>query len=141
MNRCLLLLIWMCGPALAQIVGAPSAHGPDESTDRYGRSWYSQRISQDADFGAGTTLDADARESLAQRIDAARRFFKTAEVCALHEEGLAGREAGRLAYLRWWLGLQRVKLASAQDGIPSWRSADVPPGHAVITLWLEPCSP
>ncbi|MEO6280767.1 hypothetical protein [Roseateles sp.] len=141
MNRWLLLLALACGPAQAQNVGAPSLHDPADSRDTYGRAWYSQQISYEAAFERGTTLNAEARESLAQYLDGARRLFKTDSVCASHEAEVVDREARRLAYLRWWLGLQAVRLVAAKRSGYSSTAADTMQGQTVIRLWLEPCSP
>lgn len=139
MHRSLLLLVLACGPALGQSVGVPSLHGPLDARDAYGRAWYSQQISAEANFGAGMTLNADERESLAQYIEGARRFFRTTAVCAWHDGRLQAPEAKRLDYLRWWLGLQGVRLLASRDGSASPQDAE--PGQAVIALRLEPCKP
>lgn len=141
MHLRMLLLILACGPAWGQSVGVPPLHGPSDARDAYGRAWYSQQISAEADFGAGTTLNAEARESLALHIEGARRFFRATTVCAWHDERLQMADARRLGYLRWWLGLQDVRLLASRDGGALPPQPVAAPGRTVITLRLEPCGP
>ncbi len=90
--------------------GVPPPHG-GESRDGNGLAWYSQPVCPRAAFGAGgVTLDAQARDDLARWLDGARRLYRTDCVAALYGPEPLDHEAARLAYLRWWLGLQQVVL-------------------------------
>ena len=134
-------------PMLAMVLASPGAtagcwgnppplHG-DHGRDRHGLAWHSEPVCYHAEFVAGAlTLDAEAREALAQRLEGARRMYSTDCVFVTHGPEQAHHQEGRVTYLRWWLGLQNVAL-HAKTPLGRWepdRSGDV------IELQVEPCS-
>lgn len=115
----------------------PPLHIGGDSRDGHGLAWFSQPVCYRAEFvAAGLTLDAEARDALAQRLEGARRLYGTDCIVAMLGPERAGHEAGRLAYLRWWLRLQNVVLL---DRGAASRRATERRGN-VIALQLEPCS-
>ncbi len=116
--------------------GVPSPHGGD-SRDSYGMAWYSRPVCYRAEFApGGLTLDAEARAGLSQRLEGARRLYRTDCVAVAYGPEQPDHDAARVAYLRWWLGLQQVALHLDPPEQPRW-SADSMPARGGDSVELQ----
>ncbi|MFN3303738.1 MAG: hypothetical protein ACK44A_08460 [Roseateles sp.] len=88
-----------------------------------------------ASFSArGVALDADARASLFQTLEGARRYFGGPPVCARHARAGQGLDARRLVYLSRLLALQGVPLGREQAfSCPSTAA----PAQGAVDIELE----
>lgn len=134
-----LALVGLGAAAQAQcLFTAPPSHGGrSQERDATGLPWYAQPVCYRADFGdAGLTLPGEERDSLAQRVQGARRLYATDCVAAETGPERPDRAPARLAYLRWWLGLQGVVLEERSRSGPMLSFIDG--GHQVV-LQIVPC--
>lgn len=116
---------------------APPPHGRPPARDASGLPWYAQPVCGRVDFGAeGLSLPGDVRESLAQRVEGARRLYGTACVAAVSGPERPDRAEARLAYLRWWLNLQGIELQERSRNGPMWSFID---GGSQVELQIVPC--